>query len=185
LPIHEAAEGQPAEWQNSGDDDTFWQDVSWFPDRLQPRQWFGLTLHGRGDHIRGRCAVERATSGRHLLHVGAKRKQVSSRIGVFPFELPRRHAPGHAENGALRRQVTGTVGKRPRASAARACGVFDKPKWSSFAPAFMIMTLPGFKSRWTIPARCAASIVSAISMRTLARMGPCCYSVFVVKLITT
>ena len=37
------------------------------------------------------------------------------------------------------------------------------PKSRSFAPDFVSMTLPGFRSRCTIPWRCALSSASAIS----------------------
>ena len=46
------------------------------------------------------------------------------------------------------------VGPAPRAS----------PKSMSLAPPLVSMTLPGFKSRWTMPERCARSSASAISM---------------------
>ena len=41
---------------------------------------------------------------------------------------------------------------------------FARPKSSSFTPAFVSMTLPGFRSRCTIPCRCALSSASAISI---------------------
>ena len=41
---------------------------------------------------------------------------------------------------------------------------FARPKSSSFAPDFVIMMLPGFRSRCTIPARCALLSASATSM---------------------
>ena len=37
-----------------------------------------------------------------------------------------------------------------------------RPKSSSFAPLFVSITLPGLRSRWTMPCRCAASSASAI-----------------------
>ena len=39
---------------------------------------------------------------------------------------------------------------------------FASPKSSSFTPPFVSMMLPGFRSRWTMPARCALSSASAI-----------------------
>ena len=41
---------------------------------------------------------------------------------------------------------------------------FARPKSSSLAPLFVSMMLPGFRSRWTMPWRCALSSASAISM---------------------
>ena len=50
-----------------------------------------------------------------------------------------------------------------------------RPKSSSFAPARVIMTLPGFKSRCTIPRRCAASRAEAdlhaVAQEVLHRQG--------------
>ncbi len=46
---------------------------------------------------------------------------------------------------------------RPAGAAARA-----RPKSISLAPALVSITLPGFRSRWTMPARCARSSASAI-----------------------
>ncbi len=41
---------------------------------------------------------------------------------------------------------------------------FARPKSRSLTPDFVSITLPGFKSRCTIPSRCALSSASAISM---------------------
>ena len=46
-------------------------------------------------------------------------------------------------------------------------GKVANPKSSSFAPALVSMMLPGFRSRWMIPYRCALSKVSAISIATV------------------
>jgi hypothetical protein len=51
------------------------------------------------------------------------------------------------------------IGRAPAAVSGLA-----RPKSSSFTPVFVIMTLPGFKSRCTIPCRCALSSASAISI---------------------
>ncbi len=50
---------------------------------------------------------------------------------------------------------------------------FARPKSSSFTPDFVSMTLPGFKSRCTIPCRCALSSASAISIpkRSVCSVG--------------
>ena len=48
-------------------------------------------------------------------------------------------------------------------SFAAGCANFARSKSSSFAPLFVSMTLPGVRSRWTMPARCARSSASAIS----------------------
>ena len=41
-----------------------------------------------------------------------------------------------------------------------------RPKSISFAPLRVSITLPGFRSRWTIPRRCAVSSASAIWIAT-------------------
>ena len=41
--------------------------------------------------------------------------------------------------------------------------IFANPKSSTLAPSLVSMTLPGFRSRWIIPVRCARSSASAIS----------------------
>ena len=42
--------------------------------------------------------------------------------------------------------------------------VFARPKSRSFTPDFVSMTFPGFRSRWMMPAWCAASRAAAISI---------------------
>src|ERR1039457_6666053 len=49
-------------------------------------------------------------------------------------------------------------------AAPAMAGTFAKPKSSSFAPDFVSMILPGFRSRCTIPAACAAASALAIWM---------------------
>jgi len=44
------------------------------------------------------------------------------------------------------------------------CFSFAKPKSNSFVPDFVSMTLPGFRSRWVMPVRCALSRASEISI---------------------
>ncbi len=50
---------------------------------------------------------------------------------------------------------------------------FARPKSSSFTPDFVSMTLAGFRSRWTMPFRCAAARAAQISepMRARASVG--------------
>ena len=53
----------------------------------------------------------------------------------------------------------------PFACAAVSSGRgFAMPKSSSFAPLFVRMTFEGLRSRWTMPAECAAASAPAISM---------------------
>ncbi len=46
---------------------------------------------------------------------------------------------------------------------------FARPKSSNLAPALVSMTLPGFRSRWMTPCRCAAASASAISVAIIRR----------------
>ena len=54
-------------------------------------------------------------------------------------------------------------GAAPEAGAAIPKGL-AKPKSISLAPDLVSMTFAGFKSRWTMPARCANSKASATSL---------------------
>ena len=49
-------------------------------------------------------------------------------------------------------------------AGAASCFSFAKPKSSNFVPDFVSMTLPGFRSRWVMPLRCALSSASEISI---------------------
>ena len=60
--------------------------------------------------------------------------------------------------------LAGVVGAIVPAPATAAAFVFARPKSSSFAPDFVSTTLPGFRSRWTMPARCAVSSADATSI---------------------
>ena len=86
----------------------------------------------------------------HLVEHRAEREDVRARVGLLAFELLGRHVLQRAEDRALRgerlRAVSSAAIDRPirqRGGAAR----FASPKSSSFAPAFVSMTLPGFRSR--------------------------------------
>ena len=57
-----------------------------------------------------------------------------------------------------------TVGSDVTADCTGGAIAFARPKSRSFTPDFVSITLPGFKSRWTIPCRCALSSASAISV---------------------
>ena len=64
--------------------------------------------------------------------------------------------------------VSGSLHRRevPKLALAGAASCFNlaKPKSSSFVPDFVSMMLPGFRSRWVTPLRCALSSASEISM---------------------
>ena len=92
-------------------------------------------------------------------------------VGLAAFELLGRHVLESAR-GSFRASVSGLARLRQRRQARgaghrvsrAAAWSFARPKSRSFTPDFVSMTLPGFKSRWTIPCRCALSSASAISM---------------------
>ena len=63
-------------------------------------------------------------------------------------------APCAVIGGALRRR------RRRRSSATTARPTLARPKSSSFTPDFVIITLAGFRSRWTIP--CAVRLVERV-----------------------
>ena len=52
--------------------------------------------------------------------------------------------------------------ERPPAAIPAGSAIRARPKSSSLAPVFVSMTLPGLRSRWTMPARWALSSASAI-----------------------
>src|SRR6202161_3505323 len=83
-------------------------------------------------------------------------------VSWLPRELP--------GNGCV------TVGELDISLTAGAAPI-AKPKSSSFAPAFVSITLPGFRSRWITPWRCAFSSASQTWMATRSSsgvgIGPC------------
>ena len=87
-----------------------------------------------------------------------------SRVHVFSFELFGRHVRQRAHDELRRRLAAGKCPAR-RLTAPDPAGARRRarPKSSSFAPLAVSMTLLGFRSRWTIPAACAAASASAIS----------------------
>ena len=110
------------------------------------------------------AAGKRLPSRRHLVQHRAERKDVRPPVGFLALELLGRHVLERPEDRALLRSSACCVG-----SAVRLDGFADgaialaRPKSSSFTPDFVIITLPGFRSRCTIPCRCALSSASAIS----------------------
>ena len=88
--------------------------------------------------------------------IAAKCEDVAARIGLAARELLGRHVRKRAEHGARggQRRSAGRHGRQCDADPAVDCS-FESPKSSSFAPDLVSITLPGFRSRWTSPRRCA------------------------------
>ncbi len=85
----------------------------------------------------------------------------SSCSGAMYWNVPRtvpRSVSGWLACISVARRETPDETSRP------AAWNFARPKSSSFTPDFVSMTLPGFRSRCTIPCRCALSSASAISI---------------------
>ena len=101
----------------------------------------------------------------HLVEHAAEREDVAARVGLVALELLGRHVLERPEDRAARRSAAallGAVGRPSPATAApaarrRACA---RPKSSSFTPVFVSMTLPGLRSRWTMP--CAVRRVERV-----------------------
>ena len=100
---------------------------------------------------------ERLLPGHHLVEHAAEREDVGARVGLAALELLGRHVLERAEDRAARRQRLALLERRRQARGLRHLGScpaptsFARPKSSSFTPDFVSMTLPGFRSRWTIP----------------------------------
>ena len=135
--------------------------------RLQLRDRLRLVAQDRGDEGRLRGAGEGLLARRHLVEHGAEGEDVGARVGVLALELLGRHVLERAEDRAFLREVGLRRQRReaPRRRAVRRRREALRAGRSRAAsrPSFVSMTLPGFRSRWTIPCRCALSSASAIS----------------------
>ena len=128
-----------------------------------------LVLQNRAEQARARLALERRPAGQHLEEQRAEREDIGARVGLEPFDLLRRHVLERAEDRALRGQFGGVVGSIDRPLARRrGAALFARPKSSSLAPDFVSITLAGFRSRCTMPERCAVSSASRSRSRSAA-----------------
>ena len=131
----------------------------------------GSSRHDRGDQRRLALARERLLARRHLVeHARRRRRCRCARRPPCPRAAP---APctGRCRAPCPARSAAGSPGLRvarretPDAAAPRTpAWYFARPKSRSLTPDFVSITLPGFRSRWTMPWRCALSSASAISM---------------------
>ena len=97
-------------------------------------------------------AISYSTAPNAKMSVRASASSPSSCSGAMYWNVPR----------IVPSAVRGFCCVAPSGGLKAAAPLFARPKSSSFAPDFVIMMLPGFRSRWTIPARCALSSASAI-----------------------
>ena len=130
-----------------------------------------IVLEDGPDQARARPAFERLAAGEHLVEHGAEREDSlrasaswpSSCSGAMYWTVPR------IVPCAVR--FAGVVGNidwpTPLTTGVL---LFASPKSSSLAPPFVSMMLPGFRSRWMMPARCAVSSADAISIAVLQRL---------------
>jgi hypothetical protein len=119
-----------------------------------------LSRQHRSNQTRGIRRFKRSMPGEHLVEHQPKRKDVAARIGFLTLQLFRRHVLHGADDGAFLslRLGAGLLDCRRLNAASR----FASPKSSSFTPDFVCGILAGFRSRCTMPLRCAASSTSAI-----------------------
>ena len=128
-----------------------------------------VETHDGPQHVGDAVAWEGPPSGQHLVEHGAERPDVAAPIDGIAPRLFRRHVGRRAENyaahrlgrGGNRRRVAGNARPAPSASGT----TFARPKSSTLTvPSGRILMLAGFRSRWTMPASCAASRASTICL---------------------
>ena len=106
--------------------------------------------------VRGRRPLECSPPRGHLVDDRAEGEDVTSRVGLVTGELFGRHVRKRAEHRARGGQWLSPGGDSvDRASRSGVAAASRAPKSSSFAPDLVNITLPGFRSRWTSPRRCA------------------------------
>ena len=120
-----------------------------------------VAFEDRGDQARLALALEGAAPGRHLVERPRRtrrcrcaRRRPCLRAARAPCTGTCRESCPRPVSGPLRRGGQ-TVRRRGRARLA-----FARPKSSSLTPAFVSITLPGFRSRWTMP--CAVRLVERV-----------------------
>ena len=136
-----------------------------------------LGREDRRHHARRRLALERLLAGEQLVEHAAEREDVGARVGLAAFDLLRRHVLRRAEDHVRAGERLGRSDRRSRWTPWRsptppqpARASFARPKSSSLTPALVSRMLAGFRSRWTMPLRCAASSASQICARVLQRL---------------
>ena len=135
-------------------------------DGLDARHRRRLVLQNRAEQARARLAFERRAAGEHLEQQRAEREDVGARVGLEPFDLFGRHVLKRPEDRALRRQVRRRRRQHRQRRSSRRPARRSSPGRSRAAsrPPSSSMTFAGFRSRWTMPERCALSSASQMSM---------------------
>ena len=121
-----------------------------------------VALEDRGHDLRGTVASERTATRQHLVEHDAEGKYIGACVHGPAENLLRSHVGPRPHHDPWYREVRLGGRRHAPTAVAEATAALASPKSSSFAPARVSMTLPGFRSRWMMPARCAASSAAAI-----------------------
>ena len=126
-----------------------------------------LALKDRHDRVRCRLAAKWAATGEHLVKHASECPDVSPLVHRLAACLLGAHVRHRAKNHACARtSQTVIVGEFDRSGGTPSLASFARPKSRTLTtPSGVILMLEGFRSRWTIPAACAASSASAICWR--------------------
>ena len=136
-------------------------------ERLERREGRRRRVQDRGDHAA--CVAPRMGAGPSPSRRSRRRaRRCRSGVRRSALELLGGHVLERADDRRRPRDRVRLGGGEAIASMRR---LFARPKSSSFAPDRVSITLPGFRSRWTMPARCARSSASATST-ACAAPGP-------------
>jgi hypothetical protein len=111
-----------------------------------------LIFEDCGDETGRGATLDGALAGGHLIEHETECEDIGARVRLGAFELLRRHVLDGADDAPLGGEATARGrGRREIVLARRQPGRLGEPEIESFAPDFVRMTLPGFRSRWTIP----------------------------------
>ena len=130
------------------------------PDSIESAR--SASCSGSRERRRRNSFLEGQRARGHFVQHDTERKQIAARVERLAARLLRRHVG----DGAQRRSRAGELPRRPRRQ--RRCTRRPRPvdfreaEVEHFArPARVMKILAGLMSRWTMPARCAASSASA------------------------
>ena len=107
-----------------------------------------LVFENRGDQARVRLPGKRLLPRDHLIEHRAEREDVRTGIRLVPSICSGAMYLERSDDRALRGEIRRRRRQRRESGAGHTGGLdFANPKSSSFAPAFVSMMLPGFRSR--------------------------------------